>query len=85
MKLHANVVVIANVANLNNMCIDFLIKGEHDKIKKDKWAQKKALNINPKTGEIDLKDLDLPISQDFWLGTYADESEITINKIEQND
>ena len=67
------------------VCIDFLIKGEHDKIKKDKWAQKKALNINPKTGEIDLKDLDLPISQDFWLGTYADESEITINKIEQND
>ena len=85
MKTHANVVEIVNVAKQNSMCIDFLVKGEHNKIKKDKWVQKKGLNINPKTGEIDLKNVDLPISQDVWLGTYDDESEITINKIEQND
>ena len=81
MITHVNVVEIANVIKQNNMCIDKLVKGENDKIKKDKWAQK----INNKTGEIDLKDLDIPMIQDFWLGTYADDSEITINKIQEND
>ncbi len=66
-------VEIVNAIKPNSMCIDFLIKGEHNKIKKDKLDQKKGLNVNPKTGEIDLKDLDLPMSKDVWLGTYSDE------------
>ena len=42
------------------MCIDKLVKGKNDKIKKDKWDQKKGLKIEV-------------------------ESEITLNKIQQND
>ena len=66
------------------MCIDFLVKGENNEIKKNKWVQKKGLNINPETGEIELKK-ELPMTQDIWLGTYADDSKIIINKIQEND
>ena len=81
---HVNVVVIVNVIKQNNMCIDFLVKGENNEIKKNKWVQKKGLNINPETGEIELKK-ELPMTQDIWLGTYADDSKIIINKIQEND
>ena len=60
MITHVNVVEIANATNLNSMCIDKLVKGKNDKIKKDKWDQKKGLKIEV-------------------------ESEITLNKIQQND
>ncbi len=46
MKTHANVVEIVNAIKLNSMCIDKLVKGKNDKIKKDKWSQKKGLKID---------------------------------------
>ena len=54
------------------MCIDFTVKGENDKERKDIWVGKKKLKVNPKTGEIDLKYIDNTTSQDFYLASYPD-------------
>ena len=85
MILHVNVVEIANVIQQNSMCIDKLVKGENDKIKKDKWAQKKGVKVNLETGEIDLKYDQTLMAQDFYLAHYADEPEITLNKTQENE
>jgi hypothetical protein len=85
METHANVVEIVNAIKQNSMCIDRLVMEEHDREREAKWAQKKGVILNQKTGEIEFKNLDIPMNQDVWLGTYVDESEITIDKTQKND
>lgn len=85
MKTHVNVVEIVNAIKPNSMCIDKLVSEEHAREREAKWAQKKGVKFNQKTGEIELINLDIPMTQDFWLGTYADESKITIDKEQKND
>lgn len=73
MILHVNVVEIANaIKKMNNE-------------QKDNWPEYNGNKINPETGEIDLKyDVKL-VTQDFFIASYPDEPEITLNKKEQND
>ena len=53
MKTHVNVVEIVNAIKPNSMCIDKLVSEEHAREREAKWAQKKGVKFNQKTGEIE--------------------------------